>query len=188
MAQSKTRPALWWGIGLIVLGFLGFFIVLGLAGSDGSFDSRSFFDGDANVREGDFASLGEQIFLTGRAADGSLIARSGGFGGMMGVVACADCHGEDGQGREIQMMMFDIDAPDIRWSTLTEPEEEGAGTGSSSATEAHPHEPYDRESFATALHEGETPGGEELEGVMPRWDVSADEVDALVDYLQQLSQ
>ena len=85
MAQGKTSPAVWWGIALIVLGFLGFFIVLGLAGSDGSFDSRSFFGGDANVREGDFASLGEQIFLTGRAADGRLIARSGGFGGMMGV-------------------------------------------------------------------------------------------------------
>lgn len=78
------------------------------------------------------------------------------------------------------MMMFDVDAPDVRWSTLTEAEAEEAGA-------EHGHEPYDVDSFARALREGETPGGEDLERVMPRWQVSGRQVEALVDYLKQLS-
>jgi hypothetical protein len=41
--------------------------------------------------------------------------------GMMdsGTVACTSCHGPEGRGGRLQMMMQTFDAPDIRYKTLT---------------------------------------------------------------------
>ncbi|MFQ5855557.1 MAG: hypothetical protein ACE5LU_07950 [Anaerolineae bacterium] len=39
-----------------------------------------------------------------------------------GMVTCATCHGTDGRGGKVAMMMGTFEAPDIRYSTLTEGE------------------------------------------------------------------
>lgn len=185
---------LWWGIGLVAFGLIGAVVMFSLGWDDRSSDRGSFFGGPTQIEEGDFDSLGEQIYLTGRDENGRRIPRSGGFGGMMGMGGtggCVDCHGTDGRGREIRMMMSNIDAPDIRWSVLSEPEEEAEAGEDGHEEEAeageHGHEPYDEESLARVLRDGEEPDGEELESVMPRWRVSERQVEALVDYLQELS-
>ena len=164
------------------MGGIGLIILFAFGGDDGS--SRQGLSGRSDIRAGDFSSLGERIFLTGRDERGRRIPRSGGFGGMMGDLACADCHGEDARGGSIQMMMYDIEAPDIRWSTLAEPEPEPEPDSGATGGE-HAHEPYDEEGFARAIREGVAPGAESLDRLMPRWQVSDRQVQALIEFLRE---
>jgi mono/diheme cytochrome c family protein len=118
------------------------------------------------------ASLGERIFLTGTDENGNLIPRSG-FAGMMGsAVACANCHGPDARGRTIQVMMSQVEVPDIRWTTLTAP----------------PADPADKafgpDSFFLAVTQGADPNGSSLKAPMPRWELTRAESDALIEYLK----
>ncbi|MHB8867286.1 MAG: c-type cytochrome [Thermoleophilia bacterium] len=125
-------------------------------------------------------SVGGEIFLYGTDG-GRAIPRRGSIGMMGGSgLGCADCHGRDGRGGRVSMMMMgSFEAPDIRWSTLTSTEMEHA-----EGEAAHP--PFDRDSFARALRDGVEPDGGELKSPMPRWRVSDAQVDALIEYLQGL--
>lgn len=117
---------------------------------------------------GEFSSSGERIFLTATNGSGETIGYEEGPGdGMMsGQLACADCHGTDGQGGERQMMMETFFAPDIRWSTL-----EGR---------------YTTETVRSAITQGIGSGGRPLISVMPRWQLSETDLADLVEYLQTL--
>ena len=120
------------------------------------------------------AGLGERIFLTGANENGRPIPRSGVTGMMGSGVACANCHGSDARGRTIQMMMGQVEAPDIRWSTLT----------------AAPTDPtdkaFDANSFFLAVTQGLDPNGSSLKAFMPRWQLTRAESDALMEYLKTL--
>lgn len=118
------------------------------------------------------ADLGERIFLTGADEKGRLIPRSGVTGMMGSGVACADCHGSDARGRNIRMMMGQVEAPDIRWSTLTEPPTEPGDVA------------FDPDSFFLAVTQGADPTGETLKVFMPRWELTRAESDALIEYLK----
>ena len=91
---------------------------------------------------------------------------------MMGqALACASCHGPDARGRAVGMMMGRIEAPDIRWSTLT-------------ASPADPADKaFDPESFFLAVTQGLDPNGSYLKQPMPRWQLTRAESDALIEYL-----
>ncbi len=118
------------------------------------------------------ATLGERIFLTGRDENGNLIPRSG-FTGMMGsAVACANCHGPDARGQTIQVMMSQVEVPDIRWSTLIAPPTDPADKA------------LDRDSFFLAVTQGLDPNGSSLKPPMPRWELTRAESDALIEYLK----
>jgi mono/diheme cytochrome c family protein len=118
------------------------------------------------------AGLGGRIFLTGADENGRLIPRSGVTGMMGSGVACANCHGSDARGRTIQMMMGQVEAPDIRWSTLT----------------AAPTDPadkaFDADSFFLAVTQGLDPNGSSLKVLMPRWGLTRTETDSLIEYLK----
>lgn len=162
------RSTLYAGVGLIVVGIVGLVLVLAL----GSAGLRPF-SGRPAVH-----SLGEEIFLYG-TDDGRRIPRRGGIGMMGSGLGCTACHGTDGRGDRVSMMMASFETPDIRWSTL------GSGEMEHEEGEA-PHPPFDRESFARALRQGVDPGGNALESPMPRWQITDHEVDALIAYLKQL--
>jgi hypothetical protein len=119
--------------------------------------------------------LGQRIFQTGRDQNGRVIPRSG-MTGMMGTaVACANCHGSDARGRTIQMMMGQhVEAPDIRWSTLTAPPTDPADAA------------FDPDSFFLAVTAGRDPNGSTLKVFMPRWQLSRAQSDAVIEYLRTL--
>jgi hypothetical protein len=120
------------------------------------------------------ATLGERIFLTGADETGRLIPRSGVMGMMGSRVACANCHGSDARGGTVRMMMGQVQAPDIRWNTLTSPvaaSEEG-------------DKPFDSDSFFRAVTQGIDPADKLLQAFMPRWSLTRAESDALVEYLK----
>jgi cytochrome c oxidase subunit 2 len=121
------------------------------------------------------SSLGESIYVYGADLSGNPIPRSGGLG-MMGGQSCPQCHGADGRGGTVTMMMQRFDTPDIRWSTLSQPMQMGG--------EAEPA--YDAATFARAVREGVGSDGDELESPMPRWQLSDPQMEALIAYLMTL--
>jgi cytochrome c oxidase subunit II len=126
-----------------------------------------------------YQSNGERIFRTGTSASGPPIRAD--MDGMhrMGRsrMACADCHGIDGRGRTGRMMMGSFEAPDIRYSALTE-EDHG--------DEHAEHPPYTDEDIKRAVTQGIDPAGEPLDWPMPRWTMSTEQLDDLIEYLKTL--
>ncbi|MDR3686729.1 MAG: cytochrome c [Coriobacteriia bacterium] len=111
---------------------------------------------------GSAAQLGQQIFSTGNAADGSALPVTSGAGGP-----CARCHGNDATG---------MVGPDIRWSVLT---------GSASSSHA-PRFPLTSEAqFVTAVTTGQA-GGNALRPMMPHYQLTAAQSAAIIAYLKTL--
>jgi mono/diheme cytochrome c family protein len=108
----------------------------------------------------------------GADENGRLIPRSGVTGMMGSAVACASCHGSDARGRTVRVMMGQVEAPDIRWSTLTAPPADPTD------------EAFDPDSFFLAVTQGIDPTGKRLQTFMPRWNVTRMESDALIEYLK----
>jgi cytochrome c oxidase subunit 2 len=135
-----------------------------------------------------YASNGERIYFTGTSTR-DRVSYGLDFGGgvmggmgMMGVqLACADCHGPTGRGGAHIMHMVAMDAPDIRWSTLTEAEH---GEQGDEGDMEHP--PYDETTFKRAVTQGLDPAGHPLRASMPRWQMSEQDLDDLIGYLKTL--
>ena len=123
-----------------------------------------------------FTSNGEMIYYTGVNAEGKRIPFTAGPPWLyMRGGSCVTCHGEDGRGG-VPVMMDTAIPPDIRYSTLTEGEH---GEG-----EEHP--PYDDELIKRAITQGLDPAGEPLDLTMPRWQMSEEDLDDLLEFLQTL--
>jgi mono/diheme cytochrome c family protein len=126
----------------------------------------------------DFESNGEMIYYTGFNESGQQIPFRGGphwlyvHGG-----SCVSCHGTDGEGG-VPIMMSTVIPPNITYETLTSEQHE---TGED---EGHP--PYTDETIKIAIRQGEDPSGEELDYTMPRWDMSDEDVNDLIEYLKTL--
>ena len=158
------------GLVLIVVGVVAVAVLLGLMIPSGApLNSNGSGVGTGQVSG---AALGERIFLAAANANGRLIPRSGGSGMMGSAEVCANCHGPDARGRTIQVMMGQIQTPDIRWSTLT----------------ASPTDPkdkaFDPDAFFLAVTQGIDPNGSSLKVIMPRWNLTRTESDALIEYLK----
>lgn len=120
-------------------------------------------------------SNGERIYLTATSASGRPITHQ--MPAMMGRtrmsgMACVDCHGVDGQGGTIAMMMWRVEVPNITQQHLTEEEED--------------HPPYTRETIKRAITQGLDPAGKRLSWAMPRWQISGEDLNDLIDYLEKL--
>ncbi len=74
------------------------------------------------------------------------------------------------------MMMGSFDVPDIRWSTLSRPMQ----------TNGETEPPYDPMTFAQAVRDGIGSDGDELESIMPRWQLTDPQVQGLITYLKTL--
>jgi hypothetical protein len=126
-----------------------------------------------------YSSNGERIYFTGQSETGPRITSQ--LSGMHrmppGRSACADCHGADGRGGTVRMMMSSFEAPDIRYHTLTE----------DAHSADHPdHPPYTDEDIKRAITEGIDPSGEPLESLMPRWEMTDEQLDDLISFLMTL--
>ena len=140
--------------------------------------AESDTSGEVDVKT--FQSNGEQIYLTGTSTSGKPIPATG---GMMpgGYRSCASCHGKDGKGREISMMMHSFTAPDIRYETLTSGHHHGE-----EADHEDEHPPYTDETITRAITKGLDPSGTPLDAPMPRWDMAEEDLGNLLEYLKAL--
>ncbi len=126
-----------------------------------------------------FRSNGERIFFTATSNSGKITSSIGTMtmrGGMMG---CAVCHGADGKGRRGSMMMWDYEAPDIRYSSLTT-----EGHGGQAGHEGEP--PFTDELIKRAITQGLDPEGKQLKPPMPVYQMSDSDLNDLMAYLKTL--
>ena len=113
-----------------------------------------------------FESNGERIYYTGINDKGERIPFTGGpnwlrvHGG-----SCVNCHGRDGKG-SFTPMMCDEKAPDIRYSELKKEE-------------------MSDEEIITAITKG-THENEILDYCMPRWQMSDEDLNDVIEYLKRL--
>jgi mono/diheme cytochrome c family protein len=122
----------------------------------------------------DEATNGELIFQTGFNIDGQRITFESDLPWLyMHGGGCASCHGVDGTGGR-WVMMTALEAPDIRYASLTEPEH----------TDEHP--PYDDALVAQAVRDGLDPAGNRLDPAMPRWNLSDRDLADVIEYLKAL--
>lgn len=163
---------------LIATGVIG----LAIVGSYGHWGGQSYMDWGTTKTT--FSSNGERIYYTATNSSGDPIpSRMGGVEMTPSMMSCVDCHGEDGRGgvvhtRGMMGMMGSFEAPDIRYSTLTE-EDGNDGHGDE-------HPPYTDELLKRAVTDGVNPAGERLEAPMPRWDMSEEDLEDLIEYLKTL--
>lgn len=135
-----------------------------------------------------YQSNGEQIYFTATSQRGTPITfEMGGGGGMMGraqrapgmmggMMACVTCHGPEGRGGQVRMMMMTtFVAPDIRYTTLTAAEMKQGG-------EEHPA--YTDETIKRAITQGVDPAGKPLVWPMPRWSISEADLNDLLAFLK----
>jgi cytochrome c oxidase subunit II len=131
-----------------------------------------------------FETNGERIYFTSVSESGRPITSD--IQGMHRMrssrIACVDCHGADGRGGVVTMMMERFEAPDIRYSPLTSEEhgKEDEGNGHDE------HPPYTDETIKRAITEGIDPAGEQLDRLMPRWRMDERDLDDLVEFLKTL--
>lgn len=123
----------------------------------------------------EFSSNGGAIYHTGSNLEGGRISLSGGPQWLyMHGGSCIDCHGADGKGG-ITPMMCDEKTPPITYHDLTEEGHEGE------------HQPYTDEAIKKAITEGIEPDGGELDPCMPKWDMSDEDLNDVIEYLKTLS-
>ena len=118
-----------------------------------------------------FKSNGERIYFTATSSSGKPIY-SQGFTMMHGSIACVNCHGSDGQGGNVHIMMTSFEAPNITWAELTGQHED--------------HAPYTEATIKDAIAKGLEPNGKELEIYMPRWQMADEDLDDLLSFLKTL--
>ncbi|MFC2067814.1 c-type cytochrome [Chloroflexota bacterium] len=118
-----------------------------------------------------YKSNGERIYFAATSSSGKPIA-SQGFTMMHGRIACVNCHGADGHGGNVNMMMTSFEAPNITWGELTGQHES--------------HAPYTEATIKDAITKGVEPNGEELEIYMPRWQMAEEDLDDLLIFLKTL--
>jgi mono/diheme cytochrome c family protein len=117
--------------------------------------------GDFGLWGSRFRANGERIYATATSDSGQpIVAEMGALVMSTPGVACADCHGPDGRGGTVWMMMGAFQAPDIRYTILTAEAHEGAH-------EEHP--PYNDELIKRAITQGIDPAGTPMAFPMPRW-------------------
>lgn len=144
------------------------------------------------VSEGRFESNGERIYFTVTSRRGTEISAEMPFGpgrmrGMRMRMTCASCHGPDGRGGNIRMMMETVEVPDIRYETLTT-EGHGGHEDDHGEEEGEEHEAYTEETLKRAITEGVEPDGEQLDWPMPRWTMSEEDLVDLIDFLKKLDE
>ena len=119
-------------------------------------------------------SNGELIYYTGYNMKGErIIPKNGPTWLFMHGGSCVSCHGVDGRGG-VPIMMCDKIPPDIRWSSLT------------GEKHKEDHEKYNETSVKIAITKGIEPNGEELSYCMPRWEISDEDLNDLIDFLKEL--
>lgn len=156
-----------------------------LAGCYQHADNKS--DNGTTWGAGSFSSNGKRIYFTATSERGTPISYTGGPSVNMmmmgGNLACVSCHGTDARGGKHTMHMNVMDAPDIRWSALSNMDHE---KGEAINNTQNQHMEYDFEAFKNSVENGRHPDGDKVKKDMPQWKMSDADLKDLMDYLKSL--
>ena len=87
-------------------------------------------------------------------------------------LACVNCHGPEGHGGTVRMMMYTFNVPSITWPVLTSPNEDRPA--------------YTENTFKKAITAGIESNGDQLEAPMPIWQMSDSDLNDLVAFIKTL--
>jgi ABC-type branched-subunit amino acid transport system substrate-binding protein len=121
---------------------------------------------------------GKQIYVQGTSASGKEILAYLGDASLevpASTMACANCHGLDGQGKP----EGGIIPSNLTWDALTKPYVVITPGG-------RKHPPYTMRGLELAITRGVDPGGNKLLSVMPRYQMSGEDLADLIAYLKRL--
>jgi ABC-type branched-subunit amino acid transport system substrate-binding protein len=119
---------------------------------------------------------GKQIYLQGTSPTGGKISASlSGNELPANALPCAGCHGRDGRGKP----EGGVDPSNLQWDELTKPYEVTTPSG-------RRHGAYPDRLFVRAVSLGLDPAGNPLNPAMPRYQMSREDMDRLLAYLQRL--
>jgi ABC-type branched-subunit amino acid transport system substrate-binding protein len=121
---------------------------------------------------------GKQIYVLGTSASGKEILAYVGEGSIevpASSMACANCHGLDGQGKP----EGGVNPSNLSWEALTKPYGLAHADG-------RRHPAYTERGLELAITRGTDPGGNRLLNVMPRYQMSKEDLADLVAYLKLL--
>jgi ABC-type branched-subunit amino acid transport system substrate-binding protein len=121
---------------------------------------------------------GKQIYVQGTSASGREILAYLGDTALEvpgSSMACANCHGLDGKGKP----EGGIIPSNLTWESLTKP----YGVTRADGTR---HAPYTERGLELAITRGRDPGGNKLPYVMPRYQMSSEDLADLIAYLKRL--
>ena len=123
-------------------------------------------------------SRGKQIYVQGKSASSREILAYLGASSIEvpgSAMPCANCHGLDGRGKP----EGGVNPSDLRWESLTKPY--GLATAS-----GRKHPPYTERALELAITRGTDPAGNKLPDVMPRYQMSREDLSDLIVYLKRL--
>ena len=121
---------------------------------------------------------GKEIYLRGTSASGKEIMAYLGEAALEvpgSAMACANCHGFDGQGKPEGGVL----PSNVTWEALTK----SYGVTHASGRK---HPPYTDRALELALTRGLDPAGNRLLNVMPRYQMSREDMNDLIAYLKRL--
>ena len=121
---------------------------------------------------------GKQIYVQGKGSSGREILAYLGASSIEvpgSAMPCANCHGLDGQGKP----EGGVNPSDLRWESLTKPYGVANANG-------RKHPPYTERGIELALTRGTDPAGKKLLDVMPRYQMSPEDLSDLIVYMKRL--
>ena len=128
-----------------------------------------------------YSSTGERIYYETVRSDGSPIPFKGGppWLGKMTGRGCVTCHGIDGKGG-LALMMTSTTASDISYESLVSGKHHGDEQGGSEEVA------YTDKTIKAAITQGIDPNEKKLSPIMPRWQMTDEELNELLTFLKQL--
>jgi cytochrome c oxidase subunit 2 len=154
---------------MVVIGVAGLMAVSGLFAAQVGIAADSI---SPEVSGGPAIQNGADIYYTARDSAGHPIPYQG---GMMMRLACANCHGPNGHGRQTMMFV----SPNITYANLTNPEGMLEPDGSRMP-------PYTDRTIQRTITQGIGSDGKTLDWPMPRWQMSGEDLDDLIAFLKTL--
>jgi ABC-type branched-subunit amino acid transport system substrate-binding protein len=121
---------------------------------------------------------GKQIYVQGTSPSGGEVLAYLGEASLEvpgATMACANCHGLDGRGKP----EGGVTPSDLSWESLTKPYGVTHASG-------RRHPPYTERALELALARGLDPAGNRLSNVMPRYQMSREDMADLVAYLKRV--
>ena len=121
---------------------------------------------------------GKQIYVQGTSSSGRAIMAYLGDAALEvpgSAMACANCHALNGQGKP----EGGVSPSNLTWEFLTKPYSVTGAGGRS-------HPPYTERGLELAITRGLDPGGNKLLNVMPRYQMSREDMADLIAYLKRL--
>jgi len=121
---------------------------------------------------------GKQVYVQGKGSSSREILAYLGESSIEvpgSAMPCASCHGLDGRGKP----EGGVNPSDLRWESLTKPYGMANANG-------RKHPPYTERALELAITRGTDPAGNKLPPIMPRYQMSSEDLSDLVLYLKRL--